>query len=244
MSHDWIDGTGAGGYLTLPLRFVDGRWELLYGGGVEVKEGTYGELRVLQSAIKDDALRERLTRTELVKVFEEGVELRVALRKPGAKLLDCRKEVIRREDLPPGCNWLVPIRIAGPSFRTRHIDAKKGGLWIRQRGVDRTDLVCSGVTLPDKFEPRAASSLNHACTLLSERIETQRISHTLNVYQHVFFLDREAPEPWWRPLDVLRQGVIAEMEKGIVAAAWRELEKLLGFRPLPQRNTRRPRRGC
>ena len=88
--------------------------------------------------------------------------------------------------------------------------------------------------LPEGFDPKTATSLNHACTLLSERYETHRMSHTLNVYQHVFYQEHEATndKPHWRPLDALRNGVIADMERSILSDAWRKLEEQLGFRPI------------
>ncbi len=221
-------------HVTLPVKLVDGRWELLYGGGTGARDGTYGELRVAVSSIEDKELRERLTRTVTVKVLDEGTELLVALRDRDVRQRPEDWPAIDPADLPQACTRFERIRIGPKSRSTERIDPKSGGLWIRQRGVDRTELVCSEVLLPEGFDPKTATSLNHACTLLSERYETHRMSHTLNVYQHVFYQEHEATndKPHWRPLDALRNGVIADMERSILSDAWRKLEEQLGFRPI------------
>lgn len=65
-------------------------------------------------------------------------------------------------------------------------EEKEGGLFLRQIGLDRTELLSSSVKLPEGFDPPFAQSLNHAFTVLSERYETHRLSHTGNVlHEHV-----------------------------------------------------------
>lgn len=220
-------------YVTLPVRLVDGRWELLYGGSTGVRDGAHGELRVAVSQIEDEAIRKRLTATVTVQVLTERAELLVALRDPGVTRLIGDNVGIHPGDLPAGCTRVERIRVGATTRATARIDPKQGGLWLRQRGVDRTDLLCSGVEMPDGFVPTGASSLNHACTLLSERYETHRISHTLNVYRHVFYQEPEDQRFRWHPLETLRNGVIAGMERSILADAWRQMERQLGWRPMP-----------
>ena len=229
-------------YVTLPVKLVDGTWELLYGGTTGIKNGTYGELRVAVSSIEDEAVRQRLTQVVTVKVFDEDTELLVALRDRKQPQSLSSRPAIDRVDVPMGCARFESIRIGATTRSTEHVDPTHGGLWIRQRGVDRTDLLCSGIRMPKGFDPATANSLNHACTLLSEKYETHRISHTLNVYQHVFY--REAGEKErWRPLEVLRNGNIADVERSIMADAWRKLEEQLGFRPVGKVDTKKQRRG-
>lgn len=230
-------------YVTLPVKRVDGRWELLYGGDTGICDGVYGELRVAVSSIEDKDVRERLTRVVTVKVLDEGTELLVALRDRDSQRCMADWPAIHPADLPTGCTRVERIRIGPRSRGTEGIDPAHGGLWIRQRGVDRTELVCSGVRLPTGAEPESASSLNHACTLLSERYEKHRISHTLNVYQHVFYRETDGANSRWYPLDGLRSGVIAGMERSIRADAWRTLEEQLGFRPVGNVDTKQRRRG-
>lgn len=223
-------------HVSVPVKLIDGRWELLYGGSTGIREGTYGELRVPMSSIEDQEIRRRLAQTVTVQVLEEGAELLVALtdreylrQQDSHYVLD--PSILSPADRPEGCTRLERIRIGGRSPRTRHLGDGQGGLWIRQRGVDRTDLICSGIRMPEGFEPVEANSLNHACTLLSERYEQHRISHTVNVYKHVFYCEPNAPDSRWHPLDNLRNGVIADVEESVRADAWARLEAQLGFRP-------------
>lgn len=234
-------------HVTVPVKLIDGRWELLYGGSTGIREGTCGELRVPMSSIEDEDVRRRLGQTVTVKVFDEGTELLVALsdreyqwRQNDPSVMD--PSVISRADLPEGCTRIERIWVGAKSRKTASIDAERGGLWIRQRGVDRTDLLCSGIQMPEDFNSVQANSLNHACTLLSERYEGHRISHTLNVCKHVFYREPDAKDSQWHPLDNLRNGVIAGMEPSIRADAWGKLEAQLGFRPVGKVGAKKRRR--
>lgn len=229
-------------YVTLPVKLVDGSWELLYGGTTGIRNGTCGELRVTVTSIEDEVVRQRLTQVVTVKVFDEDTELLVALRDREQPPSLSSRPVIDRADVPMGCTRFESIRIGTGTPSTQRIDSARGGLWIRQRGVDRTDLLCSGIRMPNGFDQAMANSLNHACTLLSEEYETHRISHTLNVYQHVFYRESGETERW-RPLEVLRNGNIADMERSIMVDAWRKLEEKLGFRPVGKVDTKQRRRG-
>jgi hypothetical protein len=104
-----------------------------------------------------------------------------------------------------------------------------GGLWLKVKGLGKTELVGSTIQMPDGFEESCAISLNHALTMLSERYEKHRISHTGNVYARVFYLESD---DYWYPLADLREGVLAGAERQLMADAWQALEKQLGWRPV------------
>lgn len=234
-------------YITLPVKLVNGQWELAYGGGTGIREGAFAELRTALSNIEDEEVKRRLTQIVAVPVLQMGATLLVGLSAAGEGTCTeyKRTPVI---DVPLGCARFVEVSIGKPSPQTELLDREAGGLWIRQRGVDKTELVCSRVTMPDGFDPAEATSLNHACTLLSEKFETHRISHTKNVYQYVFYLDKargwhRGDQPLeWQPLEYLRGGVIADVEDAIVTNAWQQLEKELGFRPIALDPARRSKR--
>lgn len=63
----------------VPVKWVNGHWELLYGGGIPVKEGTLGELRLDVSQIEDERFLTAVTKKTKIQILDEGVELRVAL---------------------------------------------------------------------------------------------------------------------------------------------------------------------
>lgn len=223
-------------HITLPVKRVDGQWELLYGGDTGVADGTYGELRVPLDAIDDARIRRRLTQVAVVKVLDEGATLAVALSDRSDP--QPQGQFVRSEaaDLPTGCSRFAQVVIGKPSATSRGIDAERGGLWLRQRGVDKTELVCSSIKLPEGLQDKSALSLNHACTLLSEHYETYRISHTMNVYQRVFYTEPGHATFKWFPLADLRNGVVRAAEQVLISKAWSELEQHLGFRPMPHRS--------
>lgn len=84
--------------------------------------------------------------------------------------------------------------------------------------------------MPQGFEPAAATSLNHALTLLSQVHETHRISNTGNVYTRVFYQEKNNR---WYPLNDLRTGVQAEGERLLLGDLWDQVEQSLGWRPVP-----------
>lgn len=214
----------------LPVQWVDGRWEFLYGGGIPVREGSYAELSVALHAIEDESFRKRVTQEVVVKVFDEERPLIVALndrkwdgpRHSGFK--------VALEDVPTGCTRFEQVWVGPKSVATGKFDADHGGLWMRQHGVGRCELVCSSVVMPAGSSVPTASSLNHAVTLLSEQHETHRISHTGNVYERVFYQEGSGR---WFPLAYLRSGVLARAEQKVISDAWTKLEEQLGWRPLP-----------
>ncbi len=96
----------------------------------------------------------------------------------------------------------MKIHISGPTKNQKKSCPKEsGGLWITFEGGHAKSIKSSTVKLPEGIIPEKADSLNHAFTLLSEKYEPWRKSHTGNVYSRMFFL---AQDEKWHPLDVLR----------------------------------------
>ena len=108
-------------------------------------------------------------------------------------------------------------------------DPLKGGLWLSLKGLEKSELECSTIVMPEGFADRTAVSLNHALTLLSKAYETHRISNTGNVYTRCFYQDYNGR---WYPLVNLRRGVQATLEKNLIGEVWHQVEAVLGWRPL------------
>ncbi len=223
--------------LTLPVKMVNGQWEFLLGGAVPVKDGTLAELTVALDRITDAEFAKRVTAESTVKVLPAGTKLYVALSDRASALQPA--DMFERIDidyqyLPRGYARFLAITIGPPTDqqakqRGLFEEEKEGGLFLRQIGLDRTEILSSSIKLPEGFHPPFAQSLNHAFTLLSERYETHRLSHTGNVYTSMFYQESNGR---WYPLDLLREGVRADAERQVIHAAWAELERLLGFRPV------------
>lgn len=229
--------------VTLPIKRVGNAWEFYFGGDVPVRDGTVGHLNLYARDITDEKFKKRLTQEVVVRILREGTELCVAL----SDRTDSVKRLGHWPDkhpmsLPPGTTRIERVRI-GP-VRTKKTDKQlelsgvdsQGGLWLKVKGLERCELSGSTVLMPNGFEPATAISLNHAFTLLSERYEKHRLSHTGNVYERFFYLDSDGN---WYPLDDLRQGVLGDAERKLLASTWEEVERALGWRPTPMNKQRR-----
>ena len=82
--------------------------------------------------------------------------------------------------------------------------------------------------MPDGFPEPTVTSLNHAFTLLSRGYGIHRISNTGDVYTRLFYQDSDE---CWYPLDDLRRGVQAKVERRLLNELWAEIERKLGWRP-------------
>lgn len=224
--------------VTIPVKRLGDRWEFFYGGDVPVADGSVGMLTVPASRVPDKELLARLKQPASVKALPEGTPLLVALSGVGgsAGMLDEVWKLISHKDLPSATTRMEMVRLGPPKpgvTRLKLADNAEedgtGGLWLKARGLDKTELVSSTILMPEGFDQPTAISLNHAFTLLSERYETQRISHTGSAYSRVFYQEADGR---WYPLADLREGVLASVERRFIADAWRELERKLGWRPV------------
>lgn len=70
--------------IRVPVKLVDGQWELLHGGPVKVRERSIGELNLDKAYFDDADFLKALTERRCVPILRAGVQLQVALSvKPG-----------------------------------------------------------------------------------------------------------------------------------------------------------------
>ncbi len=227
--------------VTLPVKRVGTQWEFFYGGGIPVKEGTLGELSISAHSITDDEFRKRVSQELVVKILEEGTRLYVALSdqsRRGARI--GKWPEVLPASVPPGttrfeCVTLGPCKQKSKQLSLDEV-VEPGGLWLKLKGLERTELVASTVLMPSGFATQTASSPNHALTMLSKAYEKHRISNTGNVYARVFY---EETSGRWYPLNDLREGVLAEGERKLLNDTWQHVEKTLGWRPTTVKKVRR-----
>jgi hypothetical protein len=192
-----------------------------------------GELVLSAIQVTDKSFLKQLQQQALVKVLPEGTELWVALSdQTESKISAAQSELIERSDFPAGTTRFESVFL-GPTKKNMTAEgvfeeAGSGGLWLKVKGLDKTDLISSSIRMPAETEKKTAISLNHALTMLSERYETHRLSHTGNVYTRVFYQEGNGR---WYPLADLREGVLANSERTLIADSWKQLEALIGWRP-------------
>lgn len=228
--------------VAIPIRRVDSRWEFFYGGDVPVRDGALGQLAIDAASITDKQFLERVTQVTEVKILEEGTALVVALSDRQVKHIEPWGEVAP-EDVPAGATRFERVVIGPPKRSAKRLaqqgDGAKGGLWLRFKGLERSELTSSTILMPDGFLEKTATSLNHAFTLLSRAYETHRISNTGSVYRQCFY--QEANQRWY-PLADLRAGARVQGERALITAAWKQVEEALGWRPLVVADRRKKKR--
>lgn len=227
--------------VTLPVKRVGTQWEFFYGGEVPIKDGTLGELTISADGINDEAFRKRVTQELVVKILHEGTRLYVALSdqsKNGARIGQWPE--VFPPSVPSGTTRFECITLGPIKPKSKQLDfvtvVESGGLWLKLKGLERTELVGSTVLMPSGFEAPTAISLNHALTLLSQAYEKHRISNTGNVYTRIFY--EEASSRWF-PLNDLREGVLVAGERKLLNDTWQQVERTLGWRPASSKQVKR-----
>lgn len=219
------------GRLRIPVRFVDGVWELASGGTVPVNHLSEAELLVKRSSISDPKFLRSFERKASYKILEEGTVLLVRMTvKPEYPPQDRLRRVLKSyKDLQtvlathlldpfnPGTLFFAEVKLAGPNDRqARRFGTDKGGLWLLARGREFT-LATTTILLPEEVRAESVATLNHAYSILSENFETWRISRTGNIYRHVLYKERNGK---WYPLDLLRDEALACQENEIANELW------------------------
>lgn len=220
--------------IRIPVKLLDGHWELLYGGAVRARNGSTGVLSLSRDQIEDEAFLKVLSEKHRIRILDEGTELRVALTVREKLESSLYKLLVSTEwDRAAKISvesQFVPIWLGNPNEAQVKKGEKKGGLWLELQGMEPRGLESSTVTLPEGMDVTAAISVNHAFTLLSERFEPWRKSHTGNIYERVFYGENDGR--WYR-LGDLREREMAQAERAIIKTLWQEVARMIGKRLHP-----------
>ena len=217
--------------IRIPVRYIDGHWELAYGGAIKVHNGSEAELVIAREHFNDAAMLAALTEKRWVRILDQGTELRIALTVKGVLDFALSNSLVRDTKVWPSSNTrlgagdrFVAISLGPPTTAQQKRNEGKGGLWLALEGVEPRSLESSAVYLPTGLNLDPAISVNHAFTALSEIFEPWRKSHTGNIYDRVFYKEDDG---YWYPLDDLRKKETSKSERKIVRALWAEVERLL-----------------
>jgi len=183
--------------VTVPVKRVGERWEFFYGGDVPAKEGSFAQLTLEAAHITNPQFREHVARELTVKILEEGTPLGVALSDQVSGPPKPYWPDLRPIRAPAGTTRVERIHLGPSRLRSaaaqQDSDHLRGGLWLKLKGLERSELRGSTVLMPPGFAQREAVSLNHAFTRLSQTYETHRISNTGNVYTRFLYQERDGP---------------------------------------------------
>lgn len=218
--------------IRVPVKLVDGRWELLYGGDVKVKEGAVGELHLDQMYFTDKKFLKALTTKRRVAVLTAGTELHVALTvKPD---LDATlwPHLLARDATPHRHaakisvdTHFVSVHLGGPTLAQQKKEVAHGGLFLWLEGMEPRAIESGMVNLPAAPGLEPVDSLNYAFTRLSEVFEPWRKAHTGSIYERIFYLERDQH---WYPLKDLRERALASAERTLIKDLWAAVAEQLG----------------
>jgi hypothetical protein len=181
--------------LRIGVRLNGDKFVLLDGNPLpKLRANALGELLLRPDVIESWADRDRFTRDDVARMLEKGSRVFLGVSpylvgNPTAEglLREPEKMKLKTE------YWLVEV----------HLDQD---LCIRIRGDQEARLEkCKCMISALK---REASSINHAFTIVSEAYETQRLSHTGNVFERAYTWIEPTG---WKTLDQLRLDAIAEL---------------------------------
>ena len=182
--------------IRVPVKLVEGRWELLYGGAVNIKDGAVGELHLDHIYFTDKKFLKALTTKLQVPILAAGTELRVALTvKPD---LDATlwPHLLKRDATPHRHTTklsvetrFVSIHLAGPTAaqqkKAKEKEVVHGGLFLMLEGMEPRAIESGMVNLPAVPGLEPVDSLNYAFTRLSEVFEPWRKAHTGSYRQYL-----------------------------------------------------------
>jgi hypothetical protein len=218
--------------IRVPVKLVDGHWELLYGGAVKVRNGALGDLHIERSYFTDHQFLKALTEKRSVKVLPQGTELRVALTIKSGLSDEAVKKLVPHGGTRhshtvklPAESRFVSVWLDGPNEHQARKGEREGGLMLCLEGMEARYLESGLVKLRAVAGLEATDSLNHAFTRLSEVFEPWRKAHTGNVYERVFY--KEANDIWY-PLDDLRRRELVSAERKIIQQLWDDVSRQLG----------------
>jgi hypothetical protein len=195
-------------------------------------DGTSAEINVNESMFVTQKQAERFKKPQKFKIFEEGTKLLVAMKIPNeAACLDKYKGVYSSPGEYSFANYghfsryfnvanyvLICLELTkadAPNFLKKI--APDGAGWFVLDKAGKGTFTCGAIKLPESLGLNIPRSLNHAYTLLSELLETNRQSHTGNIYKQVFY--KESDEKWY-PLDKLRNPSELDSDTFTVSKLW------------------------
>jgi len=218
--------------IRVPVKLVDGQWELLYGGQVKVREGSIGELHLDRSSFDDAKFLKALTEKRCVRILPAGTQLQVALSvKLGLPqhlrtcMLQSDASTHERTGQLSMDTQFVPVSLGGPTERQKRRDEAEGGLKLWLEGMEPRSIESGTVELPKATGLPPVDSLNHAFTKLSELFEPWRKAHTGSIYERVFYLESNGR---WYPLKDLRDRALVAAERGLIKRLWERVAAELG----------------
>jgi len=218
--------------IKIPFKMVGDRMEFLFGGEIPLEDGCIGQLVVPIDAITVQAFKQNLLIESSAQILPVGSLILIGMTEKNKVYKEDPKYPVDYYYLTPGITYFEPVILEKPiieTYRAKNESSAKneGGLWLNLKGLDDCEIKSGPVKLLNYPEINKATSLNHAYTLLSEKIERHRISHTGNIYKRCYYQEKNGK---WYPLKLLRDNMKIDIEESIIDSTWKHFQTKIGWR--------------
>lgn len=220
--------------IKIPFKKVGDRFEFLYGGDIPIKDGSIGQVIVPIDSVTKQEFKDNLLIESSMQVLPAGALILIGMTEHNMAYKADPNYRVDYYYLTPGITYFEPVVLEKPakksgSSNSKYISSEKieGGLWLNLKGLDDCNIKSGPVKMLNHPELNNAISLNHAYTLLSEKIEKHRLSHTGNIYKRCYY--QEANGKWY-PLKLLRDNMKIDVEKSIIDRTWAEFKNKIGWK--------------
>lgn len=173
--------------INIPIRIVNGKVNYFYGGELPlIKNGALGNLIISEYDVEDKNFVS-------ISQFEDKIEI---LPKD-TKLMFA----VNTDDAPEEIKHFAKIIKTVDYKSYLFVDSiLLQPLELQLRGSKKSNLLNVSCNIPSIG--KIASSINNACTIISEAFEPKRKSHTGNVFEKCYY---QEGDNIWYPLDYLRR---------------------------------------
>lgn len=178
----------------IPIKVVDNEFKFFYGGELpKILDGAIGEIILPAYAIKNDYRVDKIGQRTRRQFLPKNTTLLVK---------------ISSKSNSYNSGFLKKMKVFPPTDELFAIIQLLSDLEIELRGTKKPEL-CKCPCFIQALPETKARSLNHAYTLLSEKFETHRMSHTGNIFEQIYVQNKSNE---WVQIEELRSEMYEKFE--------------------------------
>jgi len=178
-------------FVNIPVKIVNGKVNYLYGNELPVIiDGAVGELKIYESSLRDDDILRELQEYNNIKLFDQDEVLFLAI----------KNKSISIQELVPASKFRNIETLSDADFIRIQLFEP---LYLDMRGTKKATLSGGGCKFMIDGKDFEAASINNAYTIISEKIERNRKSHTGNAFELCYYYDLLSDK--WKNLELLRE---------------------------------------
>jgi len=206
--------------IKIPVQYKNGSWVMISKEAIPVRDGATGELQLREDDVRDPELISTFKRISVVNILEPNALLMIAV-SPADNLSEQTKEHLK--NIKIGYSYKNTL---GSNDKFVEVICSRLSLslvGLSPKGIESGTIFLPAIKGKEDLPP-TARSLNHALTILSEIYETNRISHTGNIYKRVFYKDTD---DYWYPIEDLRTDGKEFSRREVLQNLWASINNIL-----------------